>query len=158
MVPVCEWVSVGRVCLVLRAPVGRLGKPDAEPTGGEKGQGKATSRSQRQATGPPHDCSGTGAGGARGLTGEAPHSLIAVWHRWCRARRAHPCPGDLPGMTGMQRCSPGRQGGPEGTPPEWSLLHCLQGRGEWLSSGPHGRLVLSAACLRTLEEEKRTEH
>ena len=43
---------------------GRLGEPDAQPTRGDKGQGNATSGSERQTTGPPHDCSSTGAGGA----------------------------------------------------------------------------------------------
>eukprot|EP00670_Eutreptiella_braarudii_P027316 CAMPEP_0174381568 /NCGR_PEP_ID=MMETSP0811_2-20130205/124100_1 /TAXON_ID=73025 ORGANISM="Eutreptiella gymnastica-like, Strain CCMP1594" /NCGR_SAMPLE_ID=MMETSP0811_2 /ASSEMBLY_ACC=CAM_ASM_000667 /LENGTH=107 /DNA_ID=CAMNT_0015534755 /DNA_START=1529 /DNA_END=1851 /DNA_ORIENTATION=+ len=92
MVPVCEWVSVGRVCLVLRAPVGRLGKPDAEPTGGEKGQGKATSRSQRQATGPPHDCSGTGAGGARGLDWGGPTLLDCCVAQVVQGTQSAPLP------------------------------------------------------------------
>ena len=63
------------------------GGADAGPARGDTGQDNATSGSPRKATGPPHDCSGTGAGGARGPTGEAPHSLIAVWHRWCRLSR-----------------------------------------------------------------------
>ena len=52
------------VSLVLRALVGRLGGPDTKPTRGDTGRGNAASRSQRHTAWPPHDCRGTGAGGA----------------------------------------------------------------------------------------------
>ena len=66
---VSVWGGGGSVCLVLRAPVGRLGEPYAEPTRGETGQGYAASMSQRQAAKRPHDCYGTG-GAACGMTGK----------------------------------------------------------------------------------------
>ena len=103
----------------------RLGEADAEPTGGDTGQGNATSGSQGRADEPPHDCCGTGAGGAQGPTGLDCHlaqvvSLISggplptacaclegSW-RGPRARKALPCPGDLPRMARLRRNCPVR--------------------------------------------------
>ena len=49
---------------VLRALVGRMGEPDTEPTTGDTGQGITASKSRRHTAWTPHDCQGTGAGGA----------------------------------------------------------------------------------------------
>ena len=63
--------ALGSVCARCCGPRwGGRGDPDSHQE--NKGEGNAASRSQRHATVPPHDCTGMGAGGARGLTGGGP--------------------------------------------------------------------------------------
>ena len=122
-----------RLCVPwARGRGGEAGEPDAEPTGGDKGQSNTASGPQGHAAWPPHDCSCTGAAVRRARTGAPPlrlpnsasgvalqagaHTPTAGVHKGQLegsqgALSASPCPEDLPRMAlGLRCCSPFRPG------------------------------------------------
>ena len=129
---------------------GTLGEPDAAPSRGRQGPGQRSLRVTKACYRAAPRLQWHGGGGG-GRLGRPPPSSRAVWHRGCcpmavtgiprsvcaaeaggvpgHAEHPHAL-GTTRGCRGCHAAAPGRQGGPEGTPPGWPLLRvCVWGGG-----------------------------